>query len=241
MSDIGTNIRKQREKLGLTQEELAKRLGYKSKSTINKIEMGINDISQSKIKAFAKALDTSIAYLMDWDNDTNNSCNTNDDTFPTINKRIKELRKTLNLTQQEFADKIGIARGNVAAYEVGKNLPSDAVITLICREWNVNEAWLRTGNGEMFLPNDRKASIEKLTRELLSEESDSFKNRFVTMLSKLSVEDWEFLEKKAIELFENQQNSQTPYERMPDTPEEMERMFPDDDNNDDTSEKKNIG
>ncbi len=79
MSHIGINIRKQREKLGLTQEELAKRLGYKSKSTINKIEMGINDISQTKIKAFAKALNTSIAYLMDWHDDTNNSNNINDD------------------------------------------------------------------------------------------------------------------------------------------------------------------
>jgi transcriptional regulator with XRE-family HTH domain len=78
-SHIGINIRKQREKLGLTQEELAKRLGYKSKSTINKIEMGINDISQSKIKAFAEALDTSIAYLMDWHDDNTNSNNLNDD------------------------------------------------------------------------------------------------------------------------------------------------------------------
>ena len=79
MSHIGINIIKQREKLGLTQEELAKRLGYKSKSTINKIEMGINDISQTKIKAFAEALNTSIAYLMDWHDDTNNSNNINDD------------------------------------------------------------------------------------------------------------------------------------------------------------------
>lgn len=62
-----------------------------------------------------------------------------------MNKRLKELRKELGLTQQEFADKIGIARGNIAAYEVGKNLPSDAVIGLVCREFHINEQWLRNG------------------------------------------------------------------------------------------------
>ena len=66
---IGTRIKEKRLELGLTQEELAKRLGYKSKSTINKIEMDINDIPQSKVVAFAEALDTTIAYLMDWNDE----------------------------------------------------------------------------------------------------------------------------------------------------------------------------
>lgn len=69
-----------------------------------------------------------------------------------MKNRIKNLRKELNLTQQEFADKIGISRGNIGAYEVGKNIPSDAVISLICREFDVREEWLRTGEGEMFKP-----------------------------------------------------------------------------------------
>lgn len=64
---IGDKIRLKREELNLTQEELAKKMGYKSKSTINKIEMGINDITQSKIVAFAKALDTTPSYLMGWE------------------------------------------------------------------------------------------------------------------------------------------------------------------------------
>lgn len=57
-------IRLRREELNLSQEELAKRMGYKSRSTINKIELGINDVSQSKIIAFAKALNTTVGYLM---------------------------------------------------------------------------------------------------------------------------------------------------------------------------------
>lgn len=64
-----------------------------------------------------------------------------------MNERLKKIRKSLDLTQQEFANRIGIARGNIAAYEVGKNAPSDAVISLICREFNVDEEWLRTGVG----------------------------------------------------------------------------------------------
>lgn len=67
-----------------------------------------------------------------------------------MNERIKEIRKKEGLSQQKFADKLGIARGNIAAYEVGKNAPSDAVISLMCTKFNIKEEWLRTGNGEMY-------------------------------------------------------------------------------------------
>lgn len=71
MSTIGDNIQRLRKALGWTQEELAKKMGYKSKSTINKIELGINDIPQSKIKKFADVLGTTPAELMDWDDLSN--------------------------------------------------------------------------------------------------------------------------------------------------------------------------
>lgn len=119
-----------------------------------------------------------------------------------MDKRLRKLRKTLNLTQQEFSNRIGIKRNNIACYETGKNTPSDAVISLICREFNVNENWIRTGNGNMFLETDRKSEINKLTNQLLSEESNSFKNRFINMLANLTVDDWKFLEKKAQQLVE---------------------------------------
>lgn len=64
--------------------------------------------------------------------------------------RIKEIRKSLGLTQQEFADKTGLKRNSVANYEIGRNNPIDPVIKSICREFGVNEMWLRTGEGEMF-------------------------------------------------------------------------------------------
>ena len=72
MSEVGKNILRRRKALGMTQEELATRMGYKSKSTINKIELGINDIVQSKVVKFAEVLQTTPAYLMGWEEEINN-------------------------------------------------------------------------------------------------------------------------------------------------------------------------
>ena len=69
MSKVGVYIKRRREELGLTQEELATKMGYKSKSTIGKIEMGINDITQTKVEEFARILDTSVSYLMGWEDE----------------------------------------------------------------------------------------------------------------------------------------------------------------------------
>ena len=68
-----------------------------------------------------------------------------------IGERIKKLRKSLDLTQQEFSERIGIKRNTIAKYETDRGEPIDAVISLICREFNVSETWLRTGAGEMFV------------------------------------------------------------------------------------------
>lgn len=114
-------------------------------------------------------------------------------------ERIRILRKKLDLTQQMFADRIGMKRNSIAQIEMGRTT-SEQTIVSICREFNVSEDWLRNGVGDMFLPTDRNADIAKLTKQLLNEESDSFKNRFVSMLANLTIEEWEFLERKAKEL-----------------------------------------
>ena len=69
---VGERIKAKRQELGYSQDELARKMGYKSRSTINKIELGINDITQSKIIEFAKALETSVSYLMGWTNGIGN-------------------------------------------------------------------------------------------------------------------------------------------------------------------------
>ena len=66
--------------------------------------------------------------------------------------RIRRIRRDLDLTQQEFADRLGVKRGTIANYELGRNEPIDSVVSLICREFGVNEEWLRNGAGEVFVP-----------------------------------------------------------------------------------------
>ena len=74
----------------------------------------------------------------------------------TIGERIRKIRKELNLTQQEFASRIGMKRNSIAQIEIGRNT-SDQTIFSICREFNVNELWLKTGNGSMFNPEPKSA------------------------------------------------------------------------------------
>lgn len=120
-----------------------------------------------------------------------------------MNKRIKELRKALGLTQQKFADRLGIKQNTVAQYEIGRNEPIDTVVNLIVREFAVNETWLRTGEGEMFIPMSRDDQITDFMADLLKNEDDSFKRRFIAALSKLNETEWEVLEKIALELAED--------------------------------------
>lgn len=112
-----------------------------------------------------------------------------------MNERLKILRKYLHLTQQEFADKIGISRGNIAAYEVSKNAPSNAVLSLISKTFDVNENWLRTGEGEMFLEIGRDEEITawaaKITR---GDYSNKFVPEFAHLLTQLNEKDWERIE-----------------------------------------------
>ena len=114
--------------------------------------------------------------------------------------RIKKIRKELDLTQQEFADKIGIKRNSLANYETGRNTPMDAIVTSICREFNVNEEWLRTGKGEMFNELDIEDQLMIWAGKVLNGKDSAFKKRFVTMLMGLSEDEWEFLKKKAEEI-----------------------------------------
>lgn len=120
----------------------------------------------------------------------------------TIGIRIKQLRKVLGLTQQEFADKIKVSRSNIATYEVGKNNPAEAVTNLICREFNVSGPWLRTGEGEMFVAKSREDELADFVSDLLRSRPDDIRRRFVAAISKLSTQELEILERAALHLVE---------------------------------------
>lgn len=91
-----------------------------------------------------------------------------------MNARIKELRKAIGLTQQEFADRLNLNRGAIANYEIGRNEPINAVISLICREFNVNEEWLRTGKGgpdNMFTKTSKDDEFTRAAK-MISQDND---------------------------------------------------------------------
>lgn len=141
-----------------------------------------------------------------------------------LGERIKKLRRSLDLTQQEFADKIGSKRNTVATYEMGRTDPSAAVVSLICREFNVSETWLRTGEGEMFVQRTRTDELSLFVDQLLQSEPDDIRRRFVTAISRLSTKQLEVLEGAALRLADElnaaaDQGEAIPY-RRPATEEE---------------------
>lgn len=108
--------------------------------------------------------------------------------------RIRDLRKALQMTQQEFAAKIGASRNSIASYETGARVPLDSVLTLISRTFNVNEDWLRTGEGAMFNEVTRDERVAEFVGEALSGKSDSIKRRMISVLSRMSDDDWAAME-----------------------------------------------
>ena len=138
-----------------------------------------------------------------------------------MDKRIKKLRKALDLTQQTFADRLGIKQNTIAKYETGRGTPTRAVVSLICREFNVNEEWLRTGNGEMFVQRTRADELSSFVDQLLQSEPDDIRRRFVTAISRLSTKELEVLERTALHLTDelssaDQNQTQAEWEREAD-------------------------
>lgn len=108
-------------------------------------------------------------------------------------ERIKQIRKKEGLTQTQFGERIGVKGNTITNYETGLRTPTDAVLKSICREFNVNEDWLRTGEGEMFKPLSRSETIAKFAGELMKDEDDSFRRQLVEALAQLDEKEWEVL------------------------------------------------
>lgn len=124
-----------------------------------------------------------------------------------MNERIKELRKALNLTQAEFAEKLGTKQSTVAHYESGRRDPADVFLLSVCREFHVNESWLREGVGEMFVATSRDEDIASFVATALQGTGDNFQRRLLSVLSRLSVDEWEWIEQKAREVLGENENA----------------------------------
>lgn len=107
----------------------------------------------------------------------------------TLSDRIKTVVKASKLNQTQFAAKVSISQQFLSQICNGRKTPSDRTITDICREFNVNEIWLRTGEGEPFQEESRQEEIMKFAAQTIKG-SDEFRKQFVSMLAKMTADDW---------------------------------------------------
>ena len=116
--------------------------------------------------------------------------------------RIKKIRKDHKLTQVKFGERIGVKGNTITNYENGLRTPSDAVLLSICREFNVNEHWLRTGKGEQPINKTRTQEITTFANEVLKLPDENIKKRLISALIELDENDWLTIEKIANNLNE---------------------------------------
>lgn len=117
-----------------------------------------------------------------------------------MNNRIKELRKELGISGEKFGEKIGVKKAAISKIESGVVGLSDSNILAICREFNVNEEWLRSGTGEMFKDMTLDEEIISFIGDIQWDASNTFKKRFISAIAKLSEEEWKVLEKIIIDM-----------------------------------------
>lgn len=111
-----------------------------------------------------------------------------------MKERLKELRKTLGLSQDAMASRIGVTRGAVCRLETGSNGFTNQTVMAICREFNVSEEWLRTGAGSMFVEMSRAELAAKIVGSALNTDDDFVLNTFIA-LGQLAPAEWEVIKK----------------------------------------------
>ena len=111
-----------------------------------------------------------------------------------IGERIKAVRKHFKLTQAEFGERIGVKGNTIATYEIGRNAPVDAIFSLLCREYGVNEIWLRSGEGEMFQAMTEDEELAAYLGDVMNDEPASFRSRLTLEMKNWTPEVWQMLE-----------------------------------------------
>ena len=107
-----------------------------------------------------------------------------------VGSRIKEVRDFYGLTQQKFAERTKTKQSTVATYESGRNVPSDAVISLICREFNVREAWLRDGEGDMLEQRTRREDIALYLGKVSSGKASELAELILDLMAETPADEW---------------------------------------------------
>lgn len=117
-----------------------------------------------------------------------------------ISERIQTLRKQLKMSRRVFGEALGVSESVIVNIEFDRLKRPDQkepIYKLICEKFDVNEDWLRNGTGEMFTQLSLEEEIADFVGSLLKDKTDSFKKRYIGMLSKLDESGWEALEQVA--------------------------------------------
>ena len=143
-----------------------------------------------------------------------------------MDERLKKLRKKLDLTQRKFAEKLHIKQNTVATYEMGRIIPSDSVVAGICREFNVNEEWLRTGTGEMFIEETPDEEFMRMAKAVAAGDTRADRMIRKTLMCFYEMDDLgkETLMNFIQNLVDSRQEG--PADKVPETPEELEGKYP---------------
>lgn len=123
-----------------------------------------------------------------------------------MNERLKLIRKNKGATQEKFAEMFGMTRSYIAQIEAGDKIPSDRFVREICRQLDVSEDWLRTGKGEPYIPKTRNELIASFLNDVMEEEPDSVRRRWIEAFSSLPVEAWELFDRLAVEYVEKKKD-----------------------------------
>ena len=128
-----------------------------------------------------------------------------------LNERLKLLRKELHITLDQFGERVGVTKSAISNIENGNRSLTEQMIKSICREFDVDEEWLRNGTGSMFIERTRDEEIAKFIGTIQSVDDDSFMKKFISMLAKLDESEWKLLEKMALRLTkENEEDQVSP-------------------------------
>ena len=168
---MNERIKKLRDILCLSQDDFGDRIGITG-SAVSHLEQGRRNITNQVITSICREFNVSEKWLRYGEGEifVNNNL--------VMSERLKQIRKKSDMTQQEFADRLGVSRSNIATYETSKSFPSASIISLICKEFNVNENWLRYGNDEIFSNTDLSISERlKLIRNSFCLSQDEFGNK----------------------------------------------------------------
>ena len=120
------------------------------------------------------------------------------------NERIKEVRSALGLTQDKFGARLGVGKTAISKIEKEERGVTDQLRLAVCREFRVSEDWLRTGEGDMFVEPVEDEEIARFMGDILTGEPD-FRRRLISVLARMSPEEWKLLEAKIRELGEDGQ------------------------------------